>query len=281
MLVDRLRAGWDDQTPAGVATVMMTDVPDWAARWEHAPEALPAMLAEMQLVVDRAVERHAGRRVASTDGGDTTTSVFAGAASAVAAAVEVQRTMRERPVGLNPRVGLATGDLIELGTAVHGPGINRAGLVRDLAQAGRDPDVQHPPPTSCGRRCRPASRCSNWERTYWVGSTAPTTSSAVVADGVSHPPDPSRSPYPGLASFEVADADLFVGRDGVIAQCLDLFSASAFVAVVGASGSGKTSLALAGIAARLADVVVVRPGHDPLTAWAQAVGKRPSGGGAR
>ena len=65
---------------------------------------------------------------------------------------------------------------------------------------------------------------------------------AVVTDGVSAPPDPARSPYPGLASFGRDDADLFFGREEVVERCLELFAAERFVAVVGASGSGKSSV---------------------------------------
>ena len=88
---------------------------------------------------------------------------------------------------------------------------------------------------------------------------------AVVTEGVSAPPDPARSPYPGLASFGSDDADLFFGREEVVERCLELFDSRRFVAVVGASGSGKSSVALAGIAPRLTEVVVVRPGVAPGT----------------
>ena len=93
---------------------------------------------------------------------------------------------------------------------------------------------------------------------------------AVVADGVTTPPDPQRSPYPGLASFGSDDADLFFGREEVVDRCLELLRAERFVAVVGASGSGKSSVALAGLAPQLTDVVVVRPGDDPRRALQDA-----------
>ena len=86
-LVERLRAGWDDQTPTGVGTVLLTDVVDSSTLWEQSPQRVPALLAEMQLVVDRNVEDHGGRRIGATVEGDTTVSVFPNVSNAVGAAV--------------------------------------------------------------------------------------------------------------------------------------------------------------------------------------------------
>ncbi len=66
---------------------------------------------------------------------------------------------------------------------------------------------------------------------------------------------PSRPPYMGLAPYEVADAELFFGRDGEttrLASAVQLAreSSSPIVTVVGGSGSGKTSLLAAGLVGR-------------------------------
>ncbi len=66
-----------------------------------------------------------------------------------------------------------------------------------------------------------------------------------------------------MAAFAPEDADLFFGREETIGRCLELFEKERFVAVVGASGSGKSSLVLAGLAPRLPEFIVVRPGVDP------------------
>ncbi|WP_329166949.1 serine protease (plasmid) [Streptomyces sp. NBC_01717] len=85
------------------------------------------------------------------------------------------------------------------------------------------------------------------------------------------------SPFRGLAAFEEADAAVFHGRrheSDRVARALD---EQQWVTVVGPSGSGKSSLALAGVAPRLrargACVVVMRPasGSSPLAALASAV----------
>ena len=85
-----------------------------------------------------------------------------------------------------------------------------------------------------------------------------------------------RQPYRSLASYESADADLFVGRERLVAELTARVLDRRLVAVVGASGSGKSSLVRAGLlplvrSGRLpgegpwrADVIV--PGSDPLAA---------------
>jgi WD40 repeat protein len=69
--------------------------------------------------------------------------------------------------------------------------------------------------------------------------------------------DASRPPYPGLLAFEEPDAAVFFGRDNEIRDGLDSlgrqrrFGGAPFVLLLGASGSGKSSLLRAGIIPRL------------------------------
>src|SRR5271167_3240620 len=58
-------------------------------------------------------------------------------------------------------------------------------------------------------------------------------------------------PYPGLAYFGPGDADLFFGRDEAIARLAETVGRQSLTALVGASGSGKSSVVLAGLAPRL------------------------------
>ena len=82
------------------------------------------------------------------------------------------------------------------------------------------------------------------------------------------------SPYLGLEFFREEDSDLFFGRDGDIALLVEKLGAARFLAVLGASGSGKSSLVRAGLVPRLraADealqVVTLTPGSAPLAALA-------------
>jgi hypothetical protein len=54
-------------------------------------------------------------------------------------------------------------------------------------------------------------------------------------------------PYRGLPPFGAEDARFFFGREGVIAQLLEELAAEPFIALIGASGSGKSSVLSAGL----------------------------------
>ena len=59
-------------------------------------------------------------------------------------------------------------------------------------------------------------------------------------------------PYPGMKPFTAADQGRFYGRDAEIQQGVDRLRRSSFLAVIGSSGSGKSSLLAAGILPALA-----------------------------
>ena len=81
-----------------------------------------------------------------------------------------------------------------------------------------------------------------------------------------------RAPYPGLRPFEADEADLFFGRERHVDALLKRLSGSHFVAVVGESGAGKSSLVRAGLLPALQAGFVVEAGSD----WRVAV-MRPGG----
>ena len=94
---------------------------------------------------------------------------------------------------------------------------------------------------------------------------------------VAEPPDPSERevcPFRGLAPFDAAHADYFFGRERLTAELVARLIGSTLLAVVGPSGSGKSSAVRAGLLPALADGVVpgserwrravMRPGERPL-----------------
>jgi WD40 repeat protein/DNA-binding SARP family transcriptional activator/energy-coupling factor transporter ATP-binding protein EcfA2 len=54
-------------------------------------------------------------------------------------------------------------------------------------------------------------------------------------------------PYPGLAAFDVGDAEIFVGRERAVAELAARLAGARVVVLVGPSGSGKSSLLRAGL----------------------------------
>ena len=87
------------------------------------------------------------------------------------------------------------------------------------------------------------------------------------------PPDSLANPYKGLNAFTAADAAYFYGRKQVTADLLAMVRQESFVAVLGASGSGKSSLVFAGLAAKVAAkgswiTASCRPGKEPFISMA-------------
>ncbi|MEW2397129.1 XRE family transcriptional regulator [Streptomyces sp. NPDC046862] len=83
-------------------------------------------------------------------------------------------------------------------------------------------------------------------------------------------------PYAGLRSFREQDAEWFFGRERLVAELAERLERQRFVVVIGASGSGKSSLLRAGLVPRLraasTTVVVLTPGPRPLEECAVRLG---------
>jgi len=80
-------------------------------------------------------------------------------------------------------------------------------------------------------------------------------------------------PYMGLRYFDTSDADLFFGREVLTRELLARVQKEPFLAIVGASGSGKSSVARAGLipawkAATNGAVHVITPTAHPLESLA-------------
>ena len=103
-------------------------------------------------------------------------------------------------------------------------------------------------------------------------------------DAVNEPRKPrrwDRNPFRGLDFFDFEHAPIFHGRTQAVREVLDALKKQAaakkpFVLVVGASGSGKSSLVRAGVLPRLTEVGAVE-GHGP---WRCAL-TRPGAGGTK
>jgi WD40 repeat protein/DNA-binding SARP family transcriptional activator len=81
-------------------------------------------------------------------------------------------------------------------------------------------------------------------------------------------------PYPGLLPYGIDQAEDYFGRDADIEACRAILDREGVLAVVGPSGSGKSSLVRAGVAAGRRDdgsaVVVLTPGAHPVSALTDA-----------
>ncbi len=99
---------------------------------------------------------------------------------------------------------------------------------------------------------------------------------SVVAEG---------NPYRGLRAFTEEDADVYFGRESLVEEVYDrLQHGSGLVSIVGPSGSGKSSAAIAGVVPRLREagdaVVIMQPGARPLWELAGVLDRAGLGGRA-
>lgn len=86
------------------------------------------------------------------------------------------------------------------------------------------------------------------------------------------------NPFKGLEAFQQTDAHFFFGREDLVRKSMQRLGKTRFLAVVGASGSGKSSLVRAGVIPQLRDgklpgsdrwpIIIFKPGHSPAEALA-------------
>ena len=98
-------------------------------------------------------------------------------------------------------------------------------------------------------------------------SSVPASSDSAAQAACAAADNPPWSPYPGLRPFQPDDSEYFYGRDVEVDQVTARLRDKRFVAVIGGSGSGKSSLVLAGAIPRLRSFAI----RDAGDFWAPVV----------
>jgi len=109
---------------------------------------------------------------------------------------------------------------------------------------------------------------------WYVVSYAPTQAGRIIAPPVLQPPPPN--PYRGLKAFQEQDSEFFYGRGDDAKNLVARVTERPLVPVVGASGSGKSSLVYAGLLPLLRarggwQIITLRPQNRPFDELAKAV----------
>lgn len=125
---------------------------------------------------------------------------------------------------------------------------------------------------------------------YWMtvlyreDRTPPDSTLAEFDPSLSPKLDDSRCPYRGLNAFQEEDRDLFFGRHRMIELAVQKINEARLLFLVGPSGSGKSSLALAGLVPALKDGILpgskdwqyfpqIVPGRDPIRSLVSSLNK--------
>jgi WD40 repeat protein len=96
------------------------------------------------------------------------------------------------------------------------------------------------------------------------------------------------NPFPGLRPFLPEESDLFFGREGESDEVLRKLLKNRFVTVMGASGSGKSSLIYCGVLPRVRElsepdssgwkIMMFRPGNDPVSNLSETISQAVNNG---
>ena len=273
-LVELLRSGWASTLPTGVMTFCMSDIEGSTSLWESHPAAMAEALVRHDELIARVVEAHGGRFLKSMGAGDSTVSVFESAAQAVKAAIAAARALADEPwpegLPILTRLGLHTGEAQRRGDAYIGPTINLAARVRDEASGG-ELLLSETTAAVVSADLPAGYSIVDLGRHSLKGIQRPEAINAITGPALSTAPAAAECPYRGLLAFEPRDRQLFFGREEVVNDLLARIAPGRLLAVVGASGSGKSSLLRAGVLAAVeagevaaaCSARLITPGPEP------------------
>ncbi|HUR75239.1 MAG TPA: LuxR C-terminal-related transcriptional regulator [Sporichthya sp.] len=233
--------------PTGTVTFLLTDVEGSTPHWEAAPDAMAVAVARHYALLDAAVAAHHGVRPIEQGEGDSMVAVFAHASDAIAAALRAQRALVAEPwpagCELSVRMALHTGEARLRDDLYYiGPSIIRCARLRSLAH-GRQVVVSATTAALVADELPDGAELLPLGLHRLKGMGRPERVLQLV-----HPHLPAG--FPALAAPDTrlgnlpGQPNLFVGRERVVAELVQLMGQRRHVTLVGAGGAGKTRLAL-------------------------------------
>lgn len=247
---------------SGTVTFLFSDIEGSTKLLDRLGPEYASLLAEHQDLIRGLGERYNGHEIDTQ--GDSFFFAFFRAADAVAFAAETQRALavHQFPQDANVRVrmGLHTGEPMLARTGYVGMDVHRAARI---GAAGHGGQVLLSPTT----RTLVENELPDGTTLHDLGEHKlkdlryPVHIVQLTIEGLpsdfpplksintgSEPPAPGEPPFKGLEFFDERDANLFFGREQLIEKLAREVLTNRFLAVVvGASGSGKSSVVRAGL----------------------------------
>jgi WD40 repeat protein/class 3 adenylate cyclase/energy-coupling factor transporter ATP-binding protein EcfA2 len=275
--------------PSGTVTFLFTDIEGSTKLLERLREQYAILLDEHQQILRASFDRWNGSEIDTQ--GDSFFAVFPRAIDAVCCVIEAQRELmaHEWPQAavVRVRMGLHTGEPLQVRTGYVGMDVHRAARIASsghggqvlLSQTTRDLVVQDLPKGASlrdlGQHKLKDIRFPQQIYQLDIEGLAAEFPSLKTLSVEEEPPTPGETPYKGLQYFDEADAEWFFGREQVSQKLAQVVKEQRFLAVIGASGSGKSSAVRAGLVPALKSsqpgrwqVHIITPSSHPLESLA-------------
>src|SRR6266508_540804 len=266
--------------PSGTITFLFTDIEGSTRLLDKMGDHYAVALGEHHEILRAAIQKWNGHEVDTQ--GDAFFVTFMRALDAIQCAAEAQRNlashhwMHGKP--LQVRMGLHTGEPLIASTGYIGMDVHRAARIGDAAHGGQvllshttRELVINDIPKGLSVRGLGEYRLKDMK--------FPTPIYQLVIEGLKHEfpprrikfsgaeaPTPGEPPFKGLQYFDEIDSDLFFGREVLTAKLVRRLHESQFLSVIiGASGSGKSSVVRAGVIPSLKKGEMLIDGSTPPT----------------
>jgi predicted ATPase/class 3 adenylate cyclase len=235
-----------DTLPTGTITFLLTDIEGSTRLWDQDAPSMQKAVARQQTIIAELVQQHAGRLPKAQGEGDSVLAVFPRASDAVAATLEIQRSLNSEVWPTNTpiriRIALHTGEAELREGDYYGQTVNRCARMRAIAHGGQ---------TLLSKATAELVRDQLPEGASLEDAGVHQLRDLTVPEHVfqlCHPDLPAD--FPPLRSVEGASHNLpiqltsFIGRTNEIAEVKKLIANTRLLTLTGPGGFGKTRLAL-------------------------------------